>query len=78
MTTRKGYPTKIAFVDQGHSGDNPSAAEAHGIRLEFVKLPPAKLGIALLPRRWVVERSSACMARFRRLGRNYKRGQGRS
>ena len=33
----------------------------------------AKRGFALLPRRWVVERSIAWMARFRRLARDYER-----
>ena len=48
-------------------------AAAHGIRLEVVKLPEAKRGFVLLPRRWVVERSFAWMARFRRLARDYER-----
>ena len=46
---------------------------AHGIRLEFVKLPEAKKGFVLLPRRWVVERSFGWAARFRRLARDYER-----
>ena len=33
-----------------------AAAAAHGIQLEVVKLPEAKRGFVLLPRRWVVER----------------------
>ena len=35
------------------------------------KLPEAKKGFVLLPRRWVVERSFGWMARFRRLARDY-------
>ena len=38
-----------------------------------MKLPEAKRGFVLLPRRWVVERSFAWMARFRRLARDYER-----
>jgi transposase len=69
-----GNTVEIAFVDQGYTGDKPAAdAEAHGIRLEVVKLPTAKHGFVLLPRRWVVERSFAWMARFRRLVRDYER-----
>ena len=49
------------------------AAEKHGIRLEAVKHTEAKRGFILLPRRWVVERSFACAARFRRLARDYER-----
>lgn len=64
----------LAYVDQGYTGDTPAAdAEAHGITLEVVKLPDAKHGFVLLPRRWVVERSFAWMSRFRRLARDYER-----
>ena len=69
-----GDSVEIAFVDQGYTGDQPAAdAEAQGIRLEVVKLPTAKHGFVLLPRRWVVERSFGWMARFRRLAREYER-----
>lgn len=69
-----GESVEVAWVDQGYTGDDPSeAAEGHGIRLEVVKLPEAKKGFVLLPRRWVVERSFAWLARFRRLARDYER-----
>ena len=65
---------EIAFVDQGYTGDRPAAAaKAHGIALEVVKLPKAKRGFVLLPRRWVVERSFAWATRFRRLVKDYER-----
>jgi transposase len=41
--------------------------------LLVVKLPEAKRGFVLLPRRWVVERSFAWTTRFRRLVRDYER-----
>jgi transposase len=69
-----GESVEVAFVDQGYTGDQPAEdAEAHGIRLEVIKLPTAKRGFVLLPRRWVVERSFGWMARFRRLARDYER-----
>jgi transposase len=65
---------EVVFVDQGYTGDQPiQDAAAQGIRLEVVKLPEAKKGFVLLPRRWVVERSFAWAARFRRLARDYER-----
>ncbi len=71
-----GEHVEVAFVDQGHTGPEPEeAAAAAGIRLEVVKLPEAKHGFVLLPRRWVVERSFAWAARFRRLARDYERLQ---
>jgi transposase len=65
---------ELAYVDQGYTGDDPEGdAASYGIHLEVVKLPEAKKGFVLLPRRWVVERSFAWMARFRRLARDYER-----
>jgi transposase len=72
-----GESVQVAFVDRGYTGDQAAAdAQAHGIRLEVVKLPDAdgpKKGFVLLPRRWVVERSFGWAARFRRLARDYER-----
>lgn len=65
---------EIAYVDQGYTGDDPQqAAKQAGIELVVVKLPEAKKGFVLLPRRWVVERSFAWAARFRRLARDFER-----
>ena len=65
---------KLAYVDQGYTGKKAAtAADEHGIELEVVKLAEAKRGFVLLPRRWVVERSFAWLARFRRLSRDYER-----
>jgi transposase len=68
-----GDAVEIAYVDQGDTGAQAArAAEAHHIQLEVVKLPEAKKGLVLLPKRWVVERSNAWAARFRRLARDYQ------
>jgi transposase len=69
-----GDNVEVAFVDQGYTGDQPAEdAAAHGIELIVVKLAEAKKGFVLLPKRWVVERSFAWAARFRRLARDYER-----
>jgi transposase len=69
-----GESVEIAFVDQGYTGEKPAAAAAeHGIALEVIKLPEAKRGFVLLPRRWVVERSFAWATRLRRLVKDYER-----
>lgn len=69
-----GDSVELAYVDQGYTGEAAAtAANQHGIRLEVVKHPKAKRGFVLLPRRWVVERSFAWAARFRRLARDYER-----
>ena len=68
-----GQSVEPGFADQGYTGEKPAAAaKEHGIALEVVKLPEAKRGFVLLPRRWVVERSSAWAARCRRLARNHE------
>jgi transposase len=69
-----GQSVALAYVDQGYTGDKPAEAAARRkIELSVVKLPEAKRGFVLLPRRWVVERSFAWLARFRRLARDYER-----
>lgn len=69
-----GKSVQLAYVDQGYSGEKPAeAAKKQRIELSVVKLPEAKRGFVLLPRRWVVERSFAWLARFRRLARDYER-----
>ena len=72
-----GASVTLAYVDQGYTGEAAAgAAAAHGIKLEVVKLPEAKRGFVLLPRRWVVERSFGWLGRFRRLARDYERLSG--
>jgi transposase len=69
-----GENIEIAFVDMGYTGEKAAdQANAHGLRLEVVKMPQARQGFVLLPRRWVVERSFGWAARFRRLARDYER-----
>ncbi len=69
-----GDHVEVAYVDEGYTGPNARhAAQEQGVQLEVVKLPEAKKGFVLLPRRWVVERSFAWASRFRRLARDYER-----
>jgi len=64
----------VAFADQGYTGPHAAAAaEANGVELVVIKLPEAKKGFVLLPRRWVIERSFAWATRFRRLVKDYER-----
>jgi transposase len=69
-----GQSVELAFVDAGYTGEAAAEqAKEQGMQLEVVKLPQAKRGFVLLPRRWVVERSFAWTTRFRRLVRDYER-----
>jgi transposase len=69
-----GGTVEIAFVDQGYTGqDAAQQAEQAGIKLTMVKHKEAKRGFALLPRRWLVERTFGWLGRSRRLVRDYER-----
>ena len=69
-----GAHVPLADVAQGDTGAPPAAdAAPHGSRLEVVKHTEAKRGFVLLPRRWVVERTLAWVARCRRLARDDER-----
>jgi transposase len=69
-----GDAIEVAYVDQGYTGKDAALdADGWGIRLVVVKLPEARQGFVLLPRRWVVERSYAWLSRFRRLAKDYER-----
>lgn len=69
-----GKSVEVAFVDQGYTGETAASdAQASAIKLIVVKLPEAKRGFVLLPRRWVVERSFGWASRCRRLARDHER-----
>jgi len=69
VQTAIGDSVSVAFPDQGYTGHKAEqAARRHGI-----KLPEAKRGFVLLPRRWVIERSFAWATRLRRLVKDYER-----
>jgi transposase len=69
-----GDSIAVACVDQGYTGAQPlQDAAAHGMHRDVVKLPKATQDFVLLPCRWVVERSCAWAARFRRLARDDER-----
>jgi transposase len=69
-----GDTSEVACVDPGDTGDHPAQdAAGHGLHLDVGKRPAAKNGFVRLPRRWVVERSFAWAARFRRLSRDDER-----
>lgn len=73
MQGSTGQNVELAYVDQGYTGERAvEAAKAHGIELEVIRLPEARRGFVLLPRRWGAERSFAWATRFRRLVKDYE------
>lgn len=62
------------FADGGYRGQLVAVAKsAWGIVVEVVRKAPDQQGFAVLPRRWVVERTFSWLMRFRRLVRDYER-----
>ena len=62
------------FADGGYQGQLIAIAKrAWEIVVEVVKKPAEQVGFAVLPRRWVVERTFSWLLRWRRLVRDYER-----
>jgi hypothetical protein len=67
VRSETGGSVDLAYGNQGYGDERAAnAARKHGIELEAVKLPEARRGFVLLPRRWVIERSFAWTTRLRR------------
>ena len=62
------------FADGGYQGQLIATAKsAWNIVVVVVKKPVDQLGFAVLPRRWVVERTFSWLLRWRRRARDYER-----
>ena len=62
------------WADGGYDGERfrDWVREHCGWELEVVSKPPGRKGFAVLPRRWVVERSFGWLGRSRRLSKDYE------
>jgi putative transposase len=64
---------KLIWADGGYAGRLVAWAQVFGNWvLEIVKRPDTQKGFAVLPRRWVVERTFAWLGRSRRLSKDYE------
>jgi putative transposase len=64
---------RLIWADGGYAGQLVAWAQAlGGWLLEIVKRPENARGFAVLPRRWVVERTLAWLGRYRRLSKDYE------
>ncbi|HEY1066150.1 MAG TPA: IS5 family transposase [Pirellulales bacterium] len=66
---------KVVFADSAYGrNDLPTwIADAWGWLLQIVLRPVDAKGFVLLPKRWIVERTFAWLARYRRNSRDYER-----
>ena len=71
---RRRYPwLRLIFADGGYRGETAARAAAReGLRLTIVTRDPGTRGFAVLPRRWVVERTFAWLGRNRRLAKDFE------
>ena len=62
------------WVDEGYQGKDVAATirDELEIELEIVPKPVGQKGFAVIPRRWVVERTFAWLGRYRRLSKDYE------
>ena len=64
---------RLIWADQGYKEHFVAWAKAAtGWLVEIVAKPKEQRGSAVLPRRWVVERTSAWLGRCRRLSKDYE------
>jgi putative transposase len=64
---------RLVRADAGYEGGLGCWLErVTGLRLEVVHKPPGQKGFAVLPKRWVVERTFAWLGRWRRLSKDHE------
>jgi transposase len=75
MAAHAAYGTlKHVWADCAYNGEGiVKVQEKIGLTVEVVKHEEGHRGFAVLPRRWVVERTNAWFGRFRILNREYER-----
>ena len=67
-------PVRFVFADAGFAGKLVAWAERFvATTVHIVRKAPGQVGFAVIPRRWVVERSLAWLTAHRRLARDYER-----
>jgi transposase len=71
--TRRRFPfIQVVFADQGYQGPAAATAVAKTGKwtLQIVRRDPGTKGFAVLPKRWIVERTLSWIRRNRRIARD--------
>jgi transposase len=69
--SRRSFPfVELAFADSAYAAER--VADATCIAVEIVRKPADRVGFAVHPRRWVVERCFAWLNRNRRLAKDFE------
>jgi len=65
---------QVLILDAGY--DSPAlidqCGKTYGVRVEIVQRHPDQTGFAVLPKRWIVERTFAWLGKCRRLSKDYE------
>jgi putative transposase len=61
----------LIWADAAYQAVVEWAAHSFWVVLHIVEKPPDQQGFAVLPRRWVVERTFAWLGKYRRLSKDY-------
>ena len=71
---RRRFPwLRLIFADGGYQGETAACAAAQErLRLQIVKREPGSHGFAVLPKRWLVERTFAWFGRNRRVAKDFE------
>jgi transposase len=71
---RRRFPwLRLIFADGGYRGETAACAAAQEqLRLQIVRRDPGARGFAVLPQRWLVERTFAWLGRNRRLAKDFE------
>jgi len=64
---------ELLWADGNYAGTLVAWAEqVTGFLLQIVRRPPEQVGFAILPKRWIVERTFGWFGRYRRLSKDYE------
>ncbi len=65
---------ELVWADGGFAGQQweQQTQQRFGWKVEIVAKPAQSKGFAVLPRRWVIERTFAWLGRYRRLSKDYE------
>jgi putative transposase len=64
---------ELLWADGSYAGDLEGWSEQEtGFVLQIVRRPPQQVGFAVLPKRWIVERTFGWFGRYRRLSKDYE------
>ena len=67
------HPLQTMYADNSYRGALQSLiASLYDWSLTIVEKPPGQEGFAVLPKRWIVERTFAWLSKYRRLSKDYE------